>query len=184
LRPANWQLNNIVTDQMFTFALLSRFRCFSCSNLRRFELKVKKKVIPVSNIRRTLSPKNTSITNLSNQNLTMGYALLWHMTSFFPGVNANHRAITMNTDPSAYKDIVSCNALPLIFCFIERAKPWKYQDIIQIIESWFDNKVGSSKFPLSTFFIAMKPLEVCLKNMVNWHLWGQIKKWSSLIFRG
>lgn len=34
LRTANGQLDNIVKDQIFTLALLSKFRCFSCLNLR------------------------------------------------------------------------------------------------------------------------------------------------------
>ena len=68
-RSANWQLNTIVTDQMFIFALIGKFRCFSCSNLRWLELKVKK-TNSSQQYTQSLTPKKTSITNLSNQILS------------------------------------------------------------------------------------------------------------------
>jgi hypothetical protein len=139
LRTANGQLDNIVKDQIFTLALLSKFRCFSCLNLRWtlrhvwFELKIKK-TNPSQWYMQNLSPKTILSRGIYAFFRCGCYALYVKYGPIFPSINADHRTSRMNTDPSAYKGNVSYNALSLIFRFLWRAEPWNYQDIIQMME--------------------------------------------------
>lgn len=128
LRTANGQLDNIVKDQIFTLALLSKFRCFSCLNLRWtlrhvwFELKIKK-TNPSQWCMQNLSPKTILSRGIYAFFRCGCYALYVKYGPIFPSINADHRTSRMNTDPSAYKGSVSYNALSLIFRFLWRAEP-------------------------------------------------------------